>query len=135
LTAAFAVVPILVAMSLTDKLIASYFLWDPSGRTIARELQLQKIPADQLSVTSMSRGMQFSLNFYLHQEVKTWDLDNPTEGYLLLGSKAWKHWVPPPLVCEEIPFDSESTGRFLYRVTGPCSAGRADGSGEAHKKE
>ncbi len=35
----------------------------------------------------MPRGQQFSLNFYLHQEILTWDKDQPKEGYLLQSSK------------------------------------------------
>jgi hypothetical protein len=136
LAAAVAVVPILFAVSLTDELVLPYFTWDPSGRTIARELQLRKIPADQLAVRQMSRGMQYSLSFYTHAEIKNWDMDHPIEGYLLTGGpQPCGYWAATPIVCERIPFDLPSTGRFLYRVSVRNSADRTSGSGQAHKKE
>jgi 4-amino-4-deoxy-L-arabinose transferase-like glycosyltransferase len=120
LAMAVSVLPILVAVFLTDALISAYFRWDPSGRTIARQLQVRRIPTGRLAIM-INQGMQYSLSFYLHQEVRTWDVDHPTEGYLLLGGRTCKHLVMPPLECEELPFDLKSTGRFLYRVTIPGS--------------
>lgn len=130
LISATCVVPLLMAVSLTDKLVSSYFLWDPSGRSLARELLLRKIPADRLAVTGINRGLGYSLNFYMREEIKTWDRNHPTEGYLLVGGMGCKHWVPPPFVCEQVPFNLASTGRFLYRVTAPGSADSLPRSGQ-----
>lgn len=135
LHAVVAVVPVLVAVSLTDKLVMSYFRWDPSGSTIARELQLRKIPGARLAVTQMSRGMVYSLSFYMHEDIKTWDSDHPTQGYLLTGGLRCRYWVRPPLVCEQVPFDEETTGRFLFRVTVPQLMQGAPSSREPHQKE
>jgi 4-amino-4-deoxy-L-arabinose transferase-like glycosyltransferase len=132
---ASAILPILFAASLANSLVSSYFPWDPSGRTIAQQLQRHKIPADQLAVMQMSRGMQFSLSFYLHQEIRTWDVDHPTEGYLLAGGLGCKYWSPRPLVCEKLPFDEEATGRFLYRVTIPDSVQGSRSGEHVQKKE
>jgi 4-amino-4-deoxy-L-arabinose transferase-like glycosyltransferase len=135
LAAAASVLPFLLALSLTDSLISAYFRWDPSGRTIARQLLVQKIPTERLFVPGMNRGMQYSLSFYLHQEVKTWDVDHPTEGYLLTGGLGCKYWSSRPLACEKLPFDEKATGRFLYRVTIPDSVQRSRSGEHVQKKE
>ena len=69
------------------------------------------------AVAWMNRGLHYSLNFYLREEIRTWDQDHPTEGYVIAGSKDCKRLAPPSFACEEIPFDLESTGSFLYRVS------------------
>lgn len=117
LVAAACVLPILLVVSFSNKLLPSFFTWDPSGRSLARELQVRKIPADKLAVAWMNRGLHYSLNFYLRQEIRTWDQDHPTEGYVIAGSKGCQRLAPPSFACEEIPFDLESTGSFLYRVS------------------
>jgi len=111
------VLPVLIAVSLSDRLLPLLFPFDPSGRSLANELRVRKIPIDKLAVTSMTRGMQYSLNFYLHMEIRDWDENRPTEGYVLSGSKSCKRFTPPLFTCEEVPINYESTGRFLYRVS------------------
>jgi 4-amino-4-deoxy-L-arabinose transferase-like glycosyltransferase len=116
LLAASAVVPILLAVSLTDVLLSSYFRWDPSGRTLSEEIRRIGIPSQELLVRAMSRGQRYSLNFYLHREVTEWDAEHPREGYLLLGAKYCRGMIGSDLTCEEIPFNSQKTGFFLYRI-------------------
>jgi len=116
LLAASAVVPILLALSLTDVLLSSYFRWDPSGRTLSEEIRRIGIPSQELLVRGMSRGQRYSLNFYLHREVAEWDAEHPREGYLLLGAKYCRGMIESDLSCEEIPFNSQKTGFFLYRI-------------------
>jgi 4-amino-4-deoxy-L-arabinose transferase-like glycosyltransferase len=116
LAAVSCVLPVLLAVSLSDRLLPSLFLSDPSGRSLARELRVRNIPADNLAVTPMNRGMHYSLNFYLHTEIRDWDENHVMEGYVLSGSRSCKPFAPPPFICEEIPIDYESTGAFLYRV-------------------
>ena len=133
---ALAVLPVLLAFWVTDKLVIPYFRWDPSGRTIARELRLRKVPASQLSVAQMSRGMQYSLSFYLHEEIKPWDRDHPREGYLLTGGRrSCREWSSDLLACEELPFNLEATGRFLYLVTLPNSAISPTDRGQVQQKK
>jgi hypothetical protein len=118
-----------------DKLLPSLFLSDPSGRSLAHELQVRKIPADKLAVAWMNRGLHYSLNFYLREEVRIWDEEHPTEGYLIAGSKICKRLAPPPFACEEIPIDAESTGKSLYRVSLPSSAGGLPRSGQPQQEK
>jgi hypothetical protein len=133
--AATSVMPLLLAMSLMGGLLSSYFHWDPSGRTMSRELIRRAIPATNLAVANMSRGTRYSLSFYLRQEVADWDGEHPQEGYLLLGSQSCKRRVPPTLECEQVPFDSDLTGRFLYKISVAKSAGGLPRSGEAQKEK
>jgi 4-amino-4-deoxy-L-arabinose transferase-like glycosyltransferase len=116
LATAMAVVPILTALLLASFLVSSYFRWDPSGRTIAREVQRQNIPPGALTVANMNRAQEYSLSFYLHQEIKPWDTASETGGYLLLGSQTCQGRVGPKFFCEQQPFDLQSTGEFLYLV-------------------
>ncbi|MGA2811550.1 MAG: glycosyltransferase family 39 protein [Candidatus Acidiferrum sp.] len=115
LATAMAVVPVLVAVLLGNFLVTSYFPGDPSGRVVAQELQRRNIPPGALTVANMNRGQQYSLSFYLHQEIKPWDASE-TGGYLLTGSQTCAGQVGPKFYCEQQPFDSPSTGEFLYLV-------------------
>ena len=135
LIAASFILPILLAVSLMDNFLPSLFLSDPSGRSLAHELQVRKIPADKLAVAWMNRGLHYSLNFYLRQEIRIWDEEHPTEGYIIVGSKVCKRLVPPPFACEEIPIDNESTGRFLYRVSAANSADSLPRSGQLQQEK
>ena len=123
LLAASSVVPILVAVSLTDGLLSSYFRWDPSGRSLSEEIRRQGIPSEELRARVMSRGQRYSLSFYLHNEVTESQAEHPREGYLLSGDKYCKGIVGADLRCEEIPFNLAKTGFFLYRIERRSSSG------------
>ena len=126
----FAVLPILLLLLLCNGLLPSFFFWDPSGRTLARELQARGIPSDAVSALHMRRALQFSMNFYLHNETKSWNRDIPTAGFLVVGAHTCKPFVPTDWRCEEIPFDVGATGYFLYKVGPDDSAvGGTGGSG------
>jgi len=128
--AACCVLPILFAVSMTDKLLPSFFYYDPSGRTLAEELQRRAIPIRELTVAkSMSRGQRYSLSFYLDQEITMWDREHPQEGYVLAGGHYFESMVSSDFTCEQVPFDLERTGSFLYKIQRRSAAGHA-GSGE-----
>jgi len=123
LAAAVALVPVLGALLFVNPFLASFFLWDPSGRDIAREVQRQGIPPNVLAVTGMNRGLQYGLSFYLHEEIKEWDAKSETGGYLLTASKNCEQVVGAQFFCEKEPFDADGTGRFLYLVI-PIASGK-----------
>jgi 4-amino-4-deoxy-L-arabinose transferase-like glycosyltransferase len=117
--AAWAVAPMLLAMLFTGvsaKYLLGSLLNDPSGKTIALELHKRKIPPTQLFVANMNRSLLYGLSFYLHGEVRNWDQQSGTGGYLLLGSKSCERIAGPGFYCEPRPLDLDSTGRFLYLV-------------------
>ncbi len=116
LLAASSVVAILLAVSMADGLLSSYFRWDPSGRSLSEEIRRSGIPSQELLAMVMSRGQRYSLSFYLHQEVTEWDAEHPHEGYILSGGKYCSGMMGLGLMCEEIPFNLEKTGFFLYRI-------------------
>jgi len=110
-------VPILVLLLFFNHLAPMFLPWDPSGKTLAQELRAAQIPPEQTFVAAMRRGQQFSLSFYLHQEIQTWDQDHPKEGYLVLRSSGGcKHRVQPPWVCSTDPVELPSSGWFIYKV-------------------
>jgi 4-amino-4-deoxy-L-arabinose transferase-like glycosyltransferase len=121
--AACAVIPVLAAMLFANALLPSFFQRAPSGRTIARELQRQRIPANSLSVVGMKRGLQYSVSFYLHEDIKNWDAHSETGGYLLTPAKDCGEVVGAQYFCELQRFDSDATGRFLYLVI-PIASGK-----------
>ena len=133
-TAVGLVLPILVAILLAPKLIPYFFLRDPSGKTIAREILSQGISAKDLTVHRMSRGQHNSLNFYLREEISDWDSTHPRVGYLLWGGKDCKRIVSGAVSCAEPPIYLQSSDRFLYRVTPAPSLDRL-GDGRKPKQE
>jgi 4-amino-4-deoxy-L-arabinose transferase-like glycosyltransferase len=117
LFAALCVLPILIAVSQTNRYVSALFPWDPSGRTIARELYRQEVPVDQLVVSSMRRGQQYSLSFYVHREVGRLNPGHPIDGgYLLLNSQHCAELAGSSYSCRKLPFDSETTGYFLFKL-------------------
>ena len=125
---ACAVLPVLLLLAVSNSLWPPIFRWDPSGRTLARELQILDIPGDKLYVQAMSRGKQYSLDFYLRSETKTWNAQEPHEGYLLTGGHFCRFVVPSGWSCEAIAFDEYSTGEFLYRVAPVTSVSGGSGA-------
>ncbi len=128
--ASLCVVPILALLLLFFSHMAPLFLpGDPSGKTIAQELRAAQIPPAQTYVTAMPRGQQFSLSFYLHQEIQTWDQNQPKEGYLLLPFKVRRFPVKSPWTCSADPVALEKSGWFVYKVQREDSVrNRDDGS-------
>jgi 4-amino-4-deoxy-L-arabinose transferase-like glycosyltransferase len=126
--AACCVLPILLAVSNTDKFIPSFFRYDLSGRALSEELQRRAVPIRELAVVRpFNRGLRFSLSFYLDQEIPEWDRQHPQGGYVLTGMKYSKSQVGSDFTFEEVPFDLEKTGCFLYRVQPQSAAGRPSG--------
>jgi 4-amino-4-deoxy-L-arabinose transferase-like glycosyltransferase len=126
--AACCVLPILLTVSNTDKLLPAFFRYDPSGRTITEELQRSAVPARELAVVRpFNRGLRFSLSFYLDQEIPEGDRQHPQEGYVLTGARYSESQVGSDLTFKEVPFDLEKTGCFLYRIQQRSAAGRPGG--------
>ena len=135
-SAGLCVLPTLVAVLLANHLLPAFFKYDPSGRSLARQLQTRNISRADLAIGSMQRGQHYSLNFYLHEEIKDWNQENSWKQYLLttrVGS--CRSLIPAPLACEPLPFNEDSTGAFLYRVVMRGSANGTAGGGQPQQKE
>lgn len=127
------VLPVLLAAMLGYFIAPSFFKFDPSGQTLARELQQQNIPKSELAVGWMSRGQHYSLNFYLHEEIKDWNQENSWKEYVLTDMRGCRNLTPVPFACEPAPFNEQATGVFLYHIVMPGSVqGQGDGGGKAH---
>jgi len=128
--AACCVLPILLAVSNTDRLLPSFFLYDPSGKTLFEELQGRTIPTGELAVVKpFNRGLRYSLSFYLREEIPEWDRQHPQDGYVLTGRRYSKSQVGSDFTFEEVAFDLEKTGYFLYKVQSQSATGHP-GSGQ-----
>ena len=127
--AAASVLPILTAALMAYYIAPAFFKFDPSGKTLARQLQLQNVPLNELAVGWMSRGQHYSLNFYLHQEIKDWNQQNLGKEYVLTDVHGCRNLNPVPFACEPVAFDEKGTGVFLYRIVMVGSAQGLDSSG------
>ena len=138
-SAALCVLPALLATLLAYLVAPSFFKYDPSGKTLAHELQQQSIPRDELAVGWMSRGQHYSLNFYLHEEIKDWSLENSGKEYVLTDVPRCRNLVPVPFACEPVLFSDQTTGVYLYRIVMAGSlqglGGSGGSGGQAQKKE
>ncbi len=110
------VVPIFAILLSFNHLAPLFLRYDPSGKTFARELLATNIPLERTYVTAMRRGQQFSLSFYLHQEIQAWDEDRPKEGYLLRNSRDCENFVRSPWTCSTAPMELEKSGWFVYKI-------------------
>ena len=129
LRAAGCVLPILAATVLAYRIAPSFFKIDPSGKTIAKQLQLQNIPLSELAVGWMSRGQHYSLNFYLREEIRDWNQENIGKEYVLTDVRGCRNLTPVPFACEPVPFNEQATGMFLYHIVMPDSLERLGGGG------
>jgi 4-amino-4-deoxy-L-arabinose transferase-like glycosyltransferase len=109
-------VPVLLILLMFPTFSRPWLRWDPSGKTLAADIRANQIPPDQVFVAHMPRGQQFSLSFYLHQEIQDWNVDSPKEGYLLLNSKECSDDVNPHWKCEDQHIRLGAGGWFLYHV-------------------
>ena len=113
----FAVLTVLVAVLTANAFLPKFFQYDPSGRTIARELAAHGIPGNQLFVAGMNRSLRYGVSFYLREEIRDWGPSMQSGGYLLVGGKNCEQVTGTGFYCEEQIFDTQhETGRFLYLV-------------------
>jgi len=113
---AFCVIPILLLLWRAPDFVADLFPSDPSGKTLSREIQAKEIPLDQIHVMQMNRAQQYSLNFYLHHEIRQWDPAEPKEGYLVLQGKNCTEQVKPPFACTNSRMAPNPSGWFIHEV-------------------
>ena len=124
------VVPILLVVSNSQRLLPSFFRYDPSGKILSEELRSRTIPIGELAVVRpFNRSLRYGLSFYLHQEIPELDRQHPQEGYVLTGMRYSKSQLGSDFTLEEVALDSEKTDYFLYKVQ-PQSATGHPGSGQ-----
>ena len=128
------VVPILFLLCTFKQVAAPWLRYDPSGRTLAIELQRSGIPLEQLFAQPMYRGMLWSLDFYLHREIRVWDDANPHQGYLLLRSKHCDSHVSGAWKCPDNPLELPLSGWFVYKVE-RSDSGSGFGNGSSSRGE
>ena len=109
--------PILCLLLAFPALSHPWLRYDPSGKTLASEIASAQVSAEQLFAgPHMKRGQLYSLSFYLHQEIKTWEPNQPDGGYLLLSAKDCAAVAQAPWRCSENPIVLQNSGWFAYRV-------------------
>jgi 4-amino-4-deoxy-L-arabinose transferase-like glycosyltransferase len=114
---AFCVVPILVIVLMFQTLSAPWLNWDPSGKTLAAEIEATGIPPERIFVGKMPRGQELSLDFYLHYELKNWSVDFHKPGYVLFKTKACRSYVQLPWQCASNPIELRRADYYLYPIT------------------
>ena len=127
LVAFLCVAPVLILVAGFHSLARPWLVPDPSGKSIALELERSQTLGPDFSlfyVSSMKRGQQYSLSFYLHREIPSWDPSNPTEGLLLLpenNDSICRAEVPAHWSCSRKSIELNSTGWSTWRVLKPTS--------------
>ncbi len=111
-----AALPVLLILLNFQTLLRPWLGWDPSGRTLAADINAAQIPPNQIYTASMKRGQQYSLSFYLHHEVQTWEPNQPGDGYLLVDSRSCDAFVKSSAVCVGDPVVLRTSRWFAYRV-------------------
>jgi 4-amino-4-deoxy-L-arabinose transferase-like glycosyltransferase len=110
------VVPVLLLLLLFPRVARSFVPQDPSGKTLAREILANKIPVEQIQVVAMPRGQQFSLNFYLHHEIATWDAAAPKVGMLLTRTNRCDVNLQLPWICINEPLKLPASGWYIFPI-------------------
>ena len=127
LTAPLSVLPMLVLIIAFNPIARSWLTPDPSGKSLAlilEEIQSLRLPESEFYVSSMKRGQQFGISFYLHREIQTWDPENPKTGFLLLPMRDCDpNEVKAPWYCSWRSIELGSTGWVAYRVHQPRTPG------------
>jgi 4-amino-4-deoxy-L-arabinose transferase-like glycosyltransferase len=123
LTSAMCVLPLLMLVLLFRPLAEDFLPYDPSGKTLAAELQKNETLFQGLGkdvyVARMKRGQQFSLSFYLHREIGDWESARPKDSFVLLPLRQCGPPVPSSWSCSRMPIQLGATGWFLYRAAEP----------------
>ncbi|HTA58768.1 MAG TPA: hypothetical protein VK805_11460, partial [Candidatus Baltobacteraceae bacterium] len=131
-SAACCVLPILFLLGYVPKLLPGFVPYDPSGKTLAADITSTHTPID-MQIGPIPRGEYFSLNFYLHHELKEWDKTNPQAGYLLLRFKWCSSFVGPGWTCSSEPIELPNSGWFIFRVQPDALLGGLGGGNIGNK--
>ncbi len=132
---ALCVIPILVLLLFFPQLSAPWLSYDPSGRTLARELQEKQVSLDGLYLAEMPRGQEYSLDFYTHRQLESWDIAEPKTGRLLLRTTACGLYVKPPWTCVHDPLELPQSGWFVFNVVPENSVDGLSGFGGRNRRD
>jgi 4-amino-4-deoxy-L-arabinose transferase-like glycosyltransferase len=110
----FCLVPILVLVLMFPQISAPWLSYDHSGKTLARELVENRIPLDQLYISKMNRGQEYSLNFYVHRKLETWSKETPKDSYLIYVPVTPDHYEN----FRGLPWACSEQSKILLRVSG-----------------
>jgi len=109
--------PVLIAVFLSHFWLMPLLAPDRSGRTLSRELRPQRAERQDLFVASISRGMHFSLNFYLRKEVPRWNPESPRPGFVLTQSTDCPITAQISYVCSSKPHEFYVSGFWGHEIT------------------
>jgi 4-amino-4-deoxy-L-arabinose transferase-like glycosyltransferase len=109
---------------------APAFVFSPNY--LAREIQNDRIPIDNLRVSGVTRSFRYGLNFYLHMEIADWDRDPSREVYLFTDSVSERCAKQPEgMQCSDLWGAQERLDTFdVFHLTptplpnGPASSGQ-----------
>ena len=124
--------PVLIAVFLSHFSLTALLAPDHSGRMLSRELRSQTVERQDLFVAEVSRGMHFSLNFYLRKEVPTWTSEDPRPGLVLTQSTKCPLKMPASLACSKELYEFYLSGFWGHEIKLDSSLG---GNGGGRKPE
>jgi 4-amino-4-deoxy-L-arabinose transferase-like glycosyltransferase len=71
------------------------FIFSPNY--LAKQIQIEKIPINDLRVSGLARSFRYGLNFYLHTEIPEWDRDTSQDVYVLMEGHPWVFCTEQPI--------------------------------------
>ncbi|MFI5057995.1 MAG: ArnT family glycosyltransferase [Candidatus Acidiferrales bacterium] len=124
------VVPVLFTFLIADELVLG--LVPLSSRDLASQLLAQHVPTEQTFIYhGVSRGLRYSLSFYLSREVPDWDQNPAAEAYVVSGSVRCSQLEKQGFQCKDVPLASSAWGWFVSHVTPKTSPSSLPRSGQA----
>jgi hypothetical protein len=114
-----AMLPVIVTIARIDWIAghAPIFVFSPDY--LAREIQRDRIPVDDLRVFGLTRSVRYGLNFYLHREITEWNRGNAGDIFVLTAVRfTFCDTQPKEIACSDLWGNPERLDTFgLFRLS------------------
>ena len=110
---------------------APIFIFSPNY--LAKQIQVEKIPLNDLKVSGLTRSVRFGLNFYLRREIPEWDRDTSQDAYVLTEGHPWVFCteLPKEMNCSNLwDWQERNDAYRLFHLTPRNLAAGSAGSGQ-----
>ncbi len=123
LAGAVSIATVLVPLLYFGSHVEELSVTDLSARTLASEIQQWRIPPTQLTLFRSNRAWRYSLNFYLHEELKDWELSSKTSSYVISPEINCREISAVGFQCKNIPLGLRTWPWVLVHVSRTAKEG------------